>query len=85
MLSPDSQSPETTRINQIRVKKMMNPIKAPTHRTHFSKMQRMIIRTGHTKDREQQERRNPRHPTVNSLQIQILGILEAPILAPAEP
>ena len=85
MLSPDSQSPGTTRINPIKVKRMMNPIKAPTIRAQFSQMLRMMIKTGHANAKEQ-EIKNPKHQaTVNSLKIRILEILEAPFLAPAEP
>ena len=86
MLSPDSQSPGTTRINPIKVKRMiMNPIKAPTIRAQFSQMLRMMMKTGHANAKEQ-EIKNPKHKaTVNYLKIRILEILEAPFLAPAEP
>ena len=86
MLSPESQSPGTTRINTVKVKMMnMNPIKAPIIRAQFSQMLRMIIKTGHANAKEQ-EIKNPKHQaTVNSLKIRILEILEAPFLATAEP
>ena len=86
MLSPESQSPGTTRINTVKVKMMnMNPIKAPIIRAQFSQMLRMIIKTGHANAQEQ-ERKNPKHPAaVDSLRIQILTIQEEPFLAPAEP